>query len=65
MSATVERYECIMEPSGTWMVWDRRREAPALYQRNVLIGLPRFRATLLCSALNGIARDSRFRSLAS
>jgi hypothetical protein len=65
MSKTFERYECIMEPNGSWMVWDKQREAPALYRRNVLIGLPHYRAVLLCSALNGIAGDSRFQSLAS
>ena len=65
MSGSFERYECVMEPNGTWMVWDRERAAPAIYCSNPLIGLIRRRAVLYCGALNGIASDSRFRSLAS
>jgi hypothetical protein len=65
MSTTQERFECLMEPTGTWMVWDTVDRRPAQYVRNTLIGLPRDKALFLCRLLNAMAADGRFRSLAS
>jgi hypothetical protein len=65
MSGKAEQFECLMEPTGTWMVWDAASRRPAQYLRNNLVGLPRDKARLLCGLLNTIAADGRFRSLAS
>lgn len=65
MSMKPKRYECLMEPTGTWMVWDAVDRLPAQYMRNTLVGLPRDKALLLCGLLNAVAADDRFRSLAS
>ncbi len=60
-----ERFECLMEPTERWMVWDAVHARPAQYMRNTLIGLPREKALLLCRLLNSLEGDSLFRSLAS
>jgi hypothetical protein len=65
MSTQPEQFECVMEPTETWMVWDAINGRPAQYLRNNLIGLPREKAMLLCRLLNAMAADSRFESLAS
>lgn len=65
MSRREEQFECLMEPTNTWMVWDAVNGRPALYLRNNLVGLPREKALLMCRLLNVMATDGRFRSLAS
>ena len=65
MSSRQEQFECLMEPTNTWMVWDVVNGRPALYLRNNLVGLPRDKALLMCRLLNVMATDGRFRSLAS
>ena len=65
MSRKPEQFECVMEPTESWMVWDATNGRPAQYMRNDLIGLPREKALLLCRLLNSMAADSRFESLAS
>ena len=65
MSTEREQFECLMEPTETWMVWDAVNGRPAQYMRTNLIGLPREKALLLCRLLNSLASDGRFRSLAS
>ncbi len=65
MSTGREQFECLMEPTGTWMVWDAVNSQPARYMRNNLIGLPREKALPLCRLLNAMASDGRFRLLAS
>jgi hypothetical protein len=65
MSTNREQFECLMEPTETWMVWDAVNGRPAQYMCNNLIGLPRDKALLLCRLLNSMACDGRFRSLAS
>lgn len=60
-----DQFECLMEPTGRWMVWDAVNRHPAHYMRNTLIGLPHAKALLLCRLLNTMASDNRFRSLAS
>ena len=52
MSETDERYELIMEPDDTWMIWDRDSDSPADFRGRLLLGLDRrsadsFRAVLL------------------
>ncbi|QDB99143.1 MULTISPECIES: hypothetical protein [Phyllobacteriaceae] len=60
-----DQFECLLEPTGRWMVWDAVHQRPAQYMRNTLAGLPRGKALLMCRLLNAMAADSRFRSLAS
>jgi hypothetical protein len=60
-----ERFECLMEPTERWMVWDAVDARPALYMRNPLTGLPREKAMLLCRLLNSLEGDNLLRSLAS
>ena len=65
MSKRQERFECLMEPGNTWMVWDSMKAQPAQYMQNRQAGLSREKALLMCRLLNSIAADDRFRSLAS
>jgi hypothetical protein len=60
-----ERFECLLEPTGRWMVWDTVSRRPAQYMRNALVGLPRDKALLLCRLLNTMEGDARFKMLAS
>ncbi len=60
-----ERFECLMEPTERWMVWDALHTRPAQYMRNTLTGLPRGQALLLCRLLNSLDGDSLLRALAS
>ncbi len=60
-----DQFECLLEPTGQWMVWDAVNGRPAQYMRNTLVGLPRDKALLMCGLLNTMAGDNRFQSLAS
>ena len=60
-----ERFECLMEPTERWTVWDAVDARPAQYMHNTLTGLPREKALLFCRLLNSLEGDSLFRSLAS
>ena len=52
-----QRFECVMEPGGTWMVWDRHREAPVQFSVLTLIGLTRGEAFSLCRLLQGLPAE--------
>ncbi len=47
-----DRYECIEEPFGGWMVWDLRCDAPAEHAGAVLVGLAQSEAEAFCQLLN-------------
>lgn len=57
MSEKSEQFECVMEPSGTWMVWDRHLEAPVQFSVLTLIGLTQSEAFSLCRLLRGLPPD--------
>lgn len=63
--AEPKQFEYLMEPTGSWMVWDVAKGRPAQYLHNSLVGLPRRKALLFCGLLNAMAADDRFQSLAS
>ncbi|CCV15022.1 hypothetical protein MESS4_740005 [Mesorhizobium sp. STM 4661] len=52
MSEHVLRFECIMEPNGRWMVWDKKLDLPAQFSALALIGLCHHEAISLCDLLN-------------
>jgi hypothetical protein len=52
MSDRVLRFECVMEPTGRWMIWDTRLDLPAQFSALALIGLCHGEAVSLCSLLN-------------
>jgi hypothetical protein len=47
-----KRFECLLDPTDTWMVWDTNLDAPAEFAEHVLLGLEWERAEALCSLLN-------------
>lgn len=47
------RFECILEPWDTWMVWDRLSERPAMLGDDLLMSLEAEAAESACCALNG------------
>ncbi len=48
----MERYECMMEPTETWMIWDHFRDLPAETPNIVLVGLSRDDAMAICRLMN-------------
>lgn len=48
------RFECKREPSGTWMVWDNKRDSPASLGGFVLRGQEKARARTACDLLTKI-----------
>lgn len=52
MSERALRFECIMEPNGTWVVWDKKLDLPAQFSALALIGLCHHEAISLCQILN-------------
>ena len=47
-----ERYECVMEPTQAWLVWDRDRDEVAELPGTVLVGLSGEEAVAMCRLLN-------------
>jgi hypothetical protein len=52
-----ERYECIQQASGTWMVWDNTGETPAQLGGVVLRDQERHRAEVARDILMRIFRN--------
>jgi hypothetical protein len=48
------RFECVEEPFGTWMIWDNAHDRPAELGALALIGLSCDSATTLCLQLNDL-----------
>lgn len=65
MSDKCERFECVMEPAGTWMVWDMHLEIPAELAQAALMGMERASALLICKLLNTLHARAQCRLLAS
>ena len=47
-----ERFEVVMEPTNSWLVWDKVRDAPAEYSGAALSGLSYAEALMHCELLN-------------
>ena len=47
-----DRFECMPEPTGSWMVWDEARERPAELAGVPLVGLAENEARSLCRLFN-------------
>lgn len=60
-----DRYDCIPDPWGTWVAWDKWAGVPAEVSGNVLIGLTQMEASEACRQLNEkravLERPSRWR----
>ena len=52
-----DRFTCMPEPTGTWMVWDRSTEAPATLGGCVLKGRSEVRARAACDILARIYKN--------
>lgn len=52
MSEQACRFECILEPTNKWMVWDKTRGLPAQFSTITLTGLCHREAVSLCRLLN-------------
>lgn len=63
MSREVDRFECILDPSEGWLVWDCVTDSPAELRGRCLLGLDQDHAKSLCVLLNklGAARSTRGR----
>jgi hypothetical protein len=47
-----ERYECVLQPGDTWMIWDRLQQQPASHDGTPLLALDRAEAVSLCLLMN-------------
>ncbi len=68
MEERYPRFRCMLEPSGTWMVWDDMTGAPAALGGFVLTGRSEERARAACGVLKRIYRsrlDARSTNTAS
>jgi hypothetical protein len=57
MRADPPRFECLPEPTGTWMVWDNSRDALATLGDRPLSGRQKDRAQAACTVLANIHRS--------
>ncbi len=57
MHADLPRFECLPEPTGTWMVWDNRRNRLATLDSLPLGGRQKDRARAACAVLASIYRS--------
>ena len=57
MENGAHRFECVPEPSGTWMVWDNVKSAPASLGGCILRGRPKERARSACDVLKRIYKN--------
>lgn len=46
------RYECMLEPTETWTVWDTVNEEPAVFADQILAGLTKIEAKAACEVMN-------------
>ena len=53
----LQRFECLPEPTGTWMVWDNSRNRLAMLGGRPLGGRPKDRAQAACTVLASIYRS--------
>lgn len=65
MTDNAERFECVMEPTGTWMIWDSLQKIPAELSQAALIGLEHSSALLFCKLLNRLDAEGNDRLMAS
>ena len=49
------RFLCILEPTGTWAVWDEQRNLPGELTKS-LVGLSEAEANTACEVLNWTAK---------
>jgi uncharacterized protein (DUF2237 family) len=47
-----ERYETVLQPGDSWMVWDRLWQQPASHGEASLVALERAEAVSLCLLMN-------------
>ena len=52
MSNRRERFECILDPCGLWLIWDGLRDAPAEVGETCFTGLGEAEARRDCRRLN-------------
>lgn len=52
MRQQTERYECVGEPTATWMIWDNTDDAMAEIAGVALVGLFHGEAVAVCRMLN-------------
>jgi hypothetical protein len=52
------RFDCVKDPSGSWMVWDRSADAAAEYKGAVLWGLEEAQARSLRALLDTLRPDN-------
>ena len=52
MSNRGDRFECILDPCGLWLVWDGLRDAPAELGGACFSGLSELEARRYCRRLN-------------
>ena len=57
MEKRAPRFNCLREPSGTWMVWDNAADRPAALGGCVLKGRSEDRARAACDILTRIYRN--------
>lgn len=54
-----DRYECMLEPTETWTVWDTVNEEPAVFAEQILAGLTKTEAKAACDVMNDAWRRLR------
>jgi hypothetical protein len=52
MSSRGDRFKCILDPCGLWLIWDGLREAPAELGEVLFCGLSEMEARRNCRRLN-------------
>jgi hypothetical protein len=52
------RFDCVKDPSGNWMVWDRTADAAAEHNGALLWGLDEAQARSLCALLDMVKPDN-------
>ena len=59
MSGDRSRFECIAEPTDTWLVFDNESEVPATLSEILLMSLSEDEAVSACALLNRMERQKR------
>lgn len=57
MEDGAERFSVVADPTGTWSVWDSKKDTPAEMAGSALVDLDRPRALAACGILNRIYRN--------
>ena len=52
MTGDLPRFECVVDPSNYWIVWDKFAEAPAEVSGFALLALPKEVASAACDLFN-------------